>query len=67
MGETVALCCPFWTRLSGHPWGVGRQREHLTTVTPCSQGLEMYLRGRELQSPFILDEDQARLLQPQDC
>lgn len=31
------------------------------------QGLEVYLQGREFQSPFILDEDQAReLLQPQE-
>uniref|UniRef100_A0A8C6HXQ3 UDP-N-acteylglucosamine pyrophosphorylase 1-like 1 n=1 Tax=Mus spicilegus TaxID=10103 RepID=A0A8C6HXQ3_MUSSI len=36
-------------------------------VSYSGEGLEMYLQGRQLQSPFILDEDQARLLRPQDC
>lgn len=30
----------------------------------CFQGLEDYLRGREFQSPLILDEDQVRELRP---
>ncbi|CAO2598558.1 UDP-N-acetylhexosamine pyrophosphorylase-like protein 1 [Lemmus lemmus] len=36
-------------------------------VSYSGEGLEKYLQGRKLQSPFLLDEDQARLLQPQDC
>lgn len=36
-------------------------------VSYSGEGLETYLQGRKLQSPFILDEDQARLLQPQEC
>nr|XP_045010873.1 UDP-N-acetylhexosamine pyrophosphorylase-like protein 1 [Jaculus jaculus] len=35
-------------------------------VSYAGEGLEAYLRGRELQSPFVLDEDQARLLGPQE-
>ncbi|XP_023083362.2 UDP-N-acetylhexosamine pyrophosphorylase-like protein 1 isoform X3 [Piliocolobus tephrosceles] len=36
-------------------------------VSYSGEGLEVYLQGREFQSPFILDEDQAReLLQPQE-
>ncbi|XP_008840111.1 UDP-N-acetylhexosamine pyrophosphorylase-like protein 1 isoform X2 [Nannospalax galili] len=35
-------------------------------VSYSGEGLEAYLQGRELQSPFILDEEQARLLQPQE-
>lgn len=31
------------------------------------EGLEAYLRGREFQSPFILDEDQARVLRSQEA
>ncbi|XP_021506798.1 UDP-N-acetylhexosamine pyrophosphorylase-like protein 1 isoform X2 [Meriones unguiculatus] len=36
-------------------------------VSYSGEGLEMYLQGRKLQSPFILDEDQARMLQLQEC
>lgn len=36
-------------------------------VSYSGEGLEKYLQGRILQSPFLLDEDQARLLQPQEC
>ncbi|KAK7799731.1 hypothetical protein U0070_010738 [Myodes glareolus] len=36
-------------------------------VSYSGEGLEKYLQGRKLQSPFVLDEDQARLLQPQNC
>nr|XP_028690401.1 UDP-N-acetylhexosamine pyrophosphorylase-like protein 1 isoform X1 [Macaca mulatta] len=36
-------------------------------VSYSGEGLEVYLQGREFQSPFILDEDQAReLLQPRE-
>ncbi|XP_072816661.1 UDP-N-acetylhexosamine pyrophosphorylase-like protein 1 isoform X2 [Vicugna pacos] len=33
-------------------------------VSYSGEGLEVYLQGRELRSPFILDENQARALQP---
>ncbi|KAM5184791.1 UDP-N-acetylhexosamine pyrophosphorylase-like protein 1 isoform 2-T2 [Callospermophilus lateralis] len=35
-------------------------------VSYSGEGLEMYLQGRELQSPFILDEEQARVLRLQE-
>lgn len=35
-------------------------------VSYSGEGLEVYLRGRELQSPFILDEARARELLPQE-
>ncbi|XP_031306845.2 UDP-N-acetylhexosamine pyrophosphorylase-like protein 1 isoform X2 [Camelus dromedarius] len=33
-------------------------------VSYSGEGLEVYLQGREFRSPFILDENQARALQP---
>uniref|UniRef100_A0A8C0WDB6 UDP-N-acetylhexosamine pyrophosphorylase-like protein 1 n=1 Tax=Castor canadensis TaxID=51338 RepID=A0A8C0WDB6_CASCN len=36
-------------------------------VSYSGEGLEVYLQGRELQSPFILDENQAKVLRLQDC
>lgn len=35
-------------------------------VSYSGEGLEMYLRGRELQCPFVLDEEQARALRLQE-
>ncbi|KAM5298578.1 UDP-N-acetylhexosamine pyrophosphorylase-like protein 1 [Ctenodactylus gundi] len=34
-------------------------------VSYAGEGLEVYLQGQELRSPFILDKDQAKELQPQ--
>jgi hypothetical protein len=39
----------------------------LALITAGFQGLEVYLQGRELQSPFILDENQAKVLRLQDA
>lgn len=36
-------------------------------VSYSGEGLEACLRGRELWSPFILDEDQARVLRSQEA
>jgi UDP-N-acetylglucosamine/UDP-N-acetylgalactosamine diphosphorylase len=36
-------------------------------VSYSGEGLEVYLQGRELQSPFILDENQAKVLRLQDA
>ncbi|XP_045417949.1 UDP-N-acetylhexosamine pyrophosphorylase-like protein 1 isoform X3 [Lemur catta] len=33
-------------------------------LTYSGEGLEVYLQGQEFQSPLVLDEDQARVLQP---
>ncbi|XP_020037503.2 UDP-N-acetylhexosamine pyrophosphorylase-like protein 1 [Castor canadensis] len=40
----------------------------ISPLVSCSgEGLEVYLQGRELQSPFILDENQAKVLRLQDA
>lgn len=38
----------------------GPRGEHLA----CFQGLEVYLRGQEFQSPLILDENWVQALRP---